>query len=154
MRDRHEFPDVESETIEALFPEADSPVDWDQLCGHVDDALANLFLPHWYRGEYEAIRAWHSDFPKQNIQRAKDAVEDMRGVLEADDHDEGEEQDGPGPAAADEGVESQQSKRNEHQSGQIVAPKAGVKRKRTQEVTPLPTLPIPPASGPRPTQPM
>ncbi|KAK5136616.1 hypothetical protein LTR08_002630 [Meristemomyces frigidus] len=86
MRNRHAFYDAEHEMIDGLF-QSDEGEDWDKLCGHLDDALANPFLPRWYRAKYEAIRAWDSDFPEENIQRAKDAVEDMRLVLEADDRD-------------------------------------------------------------------
>lgn len=41
-----------------------------------------------YRGEYEAVRAWHSEAPEENIQRARAALDDMRLVLQAQDHDE------------------------------------------------------------------
>ena len=84
MRNQHEFYDAEHEMINNLFQSVDSDEDWDKLCGHLDDALANPFLPRWYRGIYEAMRAWDSDFPEENIQRAKDAVEDMRLVSDTD----------------------------------------------------------------------
>ena len=85
---RHRFYDAEHDMIRDLFQTAKSDDDWEKLTVALDNALANPPLPRWYRAEYEAIRAWTSELPEENIQRAKDVVEDMRMVMQAEDRDE------------------------------------------------------------------
>ncbi|KAK4901613.1 hypothetical protein LTR27_001385 [Elasticomyces elasticus] len=56
--------------------------DWTFLTINLDDALTNPALPRWYRAKYEALRAWTSDIPEENIERAKHWIGQVRRVMQ------------------------------------------------------------------------
>lgn len=67
-----------------------------------------------YRTKYETIRAWDSNSPEENIQRAKDGIEDMKLVLEAEGRNDQAESLGPLEGmleAVEEAVKQEQAHR-------------------------------------------
>ena len=81
------FYDDQYVQINDLFAE---PTDWDALNHGLDQALADPFLPRLHRAEYEALRAWDSEERQMHIERANDAIEDLRLVYEAEGRDQPE----------------------------------------------------------------
>ncbi|KAK5113884.1 hypothetical protein LTR85_010417 [Meristemomyces frigidus] len=159
---QHALYDAQHAHISRLFKQEEN-TPWAELNREVDDALADQ-----YRAQYEAIRAWDSGYEAEaHIQRGKDAVEDMRLVMDAEGRTaeeieerlpsvirmiaavEGELTDGESEAS-DEEEEGKAVQVQE--ASQPAAP--ATKRRRTREATPGDALlPTSPATGNRRKQP-
>ena len=53
-------------------------VDSMELCLRIEFALDDGSLPAWYVAKFHAMRAWHSDDPRRDIERAKQATDEFR----------------------------------------------------------------------------
>ena len=121
---------------------------------------------------HEVIRALSAgQHAEEHIQRAKDAIEDMRQIRLAEGGDEEDIDDELRPlndmvraveddlvdveSEAAEEAEEERTEGAEVVAAEVAGPAgAGVKRKRTREVTPIVLLPTPPDIGHHRKQPM
>lgn len=88
MANRNALYSAQYDQISALFM-TEEDTDWPQISRLIDQALRDPFLPHWHRAEFEAIWACEArSLAEEHIQRAKDAIEDMRHMLLAQDKDD------------------------------------------------------------------
>ena len=87
MANQHAFYDSQHEEVNAIFQAEE--IDWDRLTPLLNNALADPHLPRWYRAKFEAIAACDGDYDsaKEHIERAKEVIEDMRAVLDAEGRD-------------------------------------------------------------------
>ena len=81
MASQQAFYDARDSDIDKLFEEATADADWDDSIREIDTALADASLPRICRAQYHAIRARNSPNAAEDIQRAKESLEDMREVL-------------------------------------------------------------------------
>lgn len=92
----HAFYNEQYDDVDRPFEEGNtnSP----ELLRRLDAALLDAFLPRWYRAEYETMRAWSAgENAEEHMERAKDAIEDIREVLPAEDRDNQYIEDRPAP---------------------------------------------------------
>lgn len=76
---------TQHEEINNMF--IDENADEEELCSLLDQALSDPFLPRWYRTKYHIIRAWYGS-SEENIQDAKEGMEDMRQVYRVEEKTE------------------------------------------------------------------
>jgi hypothetical protein len=82
---RHQQYDAQYEAIGAVYdPKDGTETDWKSLALLVEGALSDPALPRLHRAEFHIINAWCSDEPELQLGFAREVMNDMVQVLQAD----------------------------------------------------------------------
>jgi len=82
---QHAMYDAQYEAIGALFDPGDEvEVDFASLAQKLREALSDPALPRYYRAEYHIINAWCVREPELQLERARESLDDMVQVLQAE----------------------------------------------------------------------
>ena len=82
---RHQQYDAQYEAIGAVYdPKDGTETDWKSLALLVEEALSDPALPRLHRVEFHIINAWYSDEPELQLGFAREVMNDMVQVLQAD----------------------------------------------------------------------
>ncbi|CZT16401.1 uncharacterized protein RCC_02244 [Ramularia collo-cygni] len=85
FRNQHAMYDQQYATISAMVgSEDDEAPDWPALALRLDEALSDPALPRWHRAEYHIIHAWCTQEPELQLERARESIEGMVQVLQAE----------------------------------------------------------------------
>lgn len=82
---QHRQYDAQYEAIGAMYdPEDGTETDWKSLAPLVEEALNDPALPRLHRAEFHIINAWYSNEPEVKLGFAREVIDDMVQVLQAD----------------------------------------------------------------------